>query len=63
MLISSVRSIIAAMRLPKTLWDKLIKMVVYFKNRSPGINGIIRYELGNHVKPNLSHLKVVGSRA
>ena len=62
-LMSSVRSILAAMHLPKTLWDELIKTVAYLKNRSPGINGITPYELGNHVRPNLSHLKVVGSRA
>ena len=62
-LISSVRSILADMHLPKTLWDELIKTVAYLKNRSPGINGITPYELGNHVRPDLSHLKVVGSRA
>ena len=60
---SSVRSILSAMHLPKTLWDELIKTVAYLKNRSPGINGITAYELSNHVRPNLSHLKVVGSRA
>ena len=60
-LISSVRSILADMHLPKTLWDELIKTVAYLKNRSPGINGITPYELGNHVRPDLSHLKVVSS--
>ena len=59
---SSVRFILAAMHLPKTLWDKLIKTAAYLKNRSPGINGIIPYELGNYIRPDLSHLKVVGSR-
>ena len=58
-----VRSILSAMHLPKTLWDKLIKTVAYLKNRSVGINGITPYELGNHIRPNFSHLKVVGSRA
>ena len=60
---SLVRSILAAMHLPKTLWDKLIKTVVYLKNRNPSINGITSYELGNYVYPNLIYLKVVGSRA
>ncbi len=60
---SSVRSILAAMRLPKTLWVGLIKTVAYLKNRSPGINEIIPYELANNARPNLSNLKVVGSRA
>ena len=62
-LMSPVRSILSAMHLPKTLWDELIKTVAYLKNRSPGINGITPYELGNHIRPDLSHLKVVGSRA
>ena len=62
-LMSSVRSILSAMHLPKTLWDELIKTVAYLKNQSPGINGITPYELSNHIRPNLSHLKVVGSRA
>ena len=60
-LMSLVCSILAAMHLPKTLWDKLIKTVAYLKNRSLGINSITAYELGNHVRPNLSNLKVVGS--
>ncbi len=62
-LMSLVRSILSTMHLPKTLWDELIRTVAYLKNRSPGINGITPYELGNHIRPNLSHLKVVGSRA
>ncbi len=60
---SPVRSILSAMHLPKTLWDELIKTVTYLKNRSPGINGITTYELGNHIRADLSHLKVVGARA
>ena len=51
------------MHLSKTLLDELIKTIAYLKNRSPGINVITSYELGNHICPNLSHLKVVGSRA
>ncbi len=35
----------------------------YLKNRSSGINGITPYELVNHAHSDLSHLKVVGSRA
>lgn len=49
-LMSSVRSILSAMHLPKTLRDELIKLVAYLKNRSPGINGITPYELGNHIR-------------
>lgn len=58
-LISLVCSFLAAIYLPKILWDELIKTVAYLKNQSPGINGITPYKLGNHVRLNLSHLKIV----
>lgn len=51
--------ILLVMHLPNMLWDKLIGTVIYLKNQSPGINNIIPYELGNHIYPNLSFLKVV----
>ncbi len=60
---SAVWSILSAMHLPKTLWDELIKTVAYLKNRSSGINSITPYKLSNHICPDLSHWKVVGSRA
>ncbi len=60
---SLVRSILSAIRLLKTLRDELIKTIAYIKNQSSGINVIKPYELGNHIRPNLNHLKVVGSRA
>ena len=60
-LMSLVCLVLSAMHLSKTLWDELIKTVAYCKNQSPGINGITLYELGNHISPNLSYLKVVGS--
>ncbi len=59
---SSVRSILAHVHLPKMLWDELIKTVAYLKDPSPDINYITPYELDNHVRQDLSHLKVVGSR-
>lgn len=51
------------MHLPKTLWEELIKTVAYLENENSGINDITLYELDNHVRPNLSHLKVIDSRA
>lgn len=51
------------MNLSKILWDKLIKTATYLKNWSPGVNGITIYELGNHVCPDFSYLKVVGPLA
>lgn len=62
-LMSLICSILLAMYLSKTLQDKLIKTVAYFKNQSLGINGIIPYKLGNYMQSNLSYLKVVGSYA
>ena len=59
---SSICFILAAMHLPKTFWDELIKTIAYPKNQSPGINDIIPYELGNHVCQNFSHLKVISSQ-
>ena len=59
---SSVQSILAAIHLPKTLWNRLIEMVAYVKNLSLDINGIRQYELSNNVLPDFSHLKVLDSR-
>ncbi len=60
---SSVWFILAAMHLSRTLCDQLLKTVVYLKNRNLGIKKITPYELGNHSCPDLSHVKVEGSRA
>ena len=60
---SLIQSILAAMHLPKTLWDELIKTVIYLRNQSPSINDITSYELDNYVCPDLSHLEVVSSQA
>lgn len=60
-LISLVCSVLSAMHLQKTPWDVLIKIVVYRKNRSSSNYGITLYEPGNHICPNINHLKVVGS--
>ena len=51
------------MHLSRTLCDQLMKTVVYFKNRNFGIKKITSYELGKHACPDLSHVKVVRSRA
>ncbi len=62
-LMSSVRSIMAAMRLPKSLWGEILKTVAYLKNRSPSQKEVTIYERANEEKPNLKHLRVVGSWA
>ena len=56
-LMSSVRSILSAMKLPKGLWPEIIKAVCYLKNRSPNTDGVTPYEKLNNKKPNLGHLE------
>ena len=53
----------AAMRLSKSLWRKILKTVAYLKNRSPNQKEVTLYERANEGKPNLKHLRNVGSRA
>lgn len=62
-LMSSVRSILAAMKLPKSLWSEILLAVCYLKNRSPYVNGVTPYESLNGLRPDLSHLRVLGARA
>ena len=51
------------MKLSKSFWLGILKTVAYLKNPSPGINGIILFEHFKGEKPNLRHLKIVGSYA
>ncbi len=53
----------AAMRLLKSLWGEILKTVAYPKNRSSSRKGVTPYERANEEKPNLKHLRIVGSRA
>ena len=62
-LMSSVRSILSAMKLPKGLWPEIIKTVCYLKNRSPNTDGVTSYEKLKDRKPNFRHLRVFGARA
>jgi hypothetical protein len=59
-----VRAIIAEVKLDKRLWMDLADTVVYLKNRSPtSAVATTPYELWHRVKPNLSHLRIIGSTA
>jgi hypothetical protein len=51
--------------LPKFLWEVLIAIATYLHNRSPSrpLGGKTPYEKVNGVKPNLSHLRIIGSKA
>ena len=63
-IMEKVRAIIAEAKLDKRLWMDLADTVVYLKNRSPTTAvATTPYELWHGVKPNLSHLKIIGSTA
>ena len=57
-----VRAIITEANLDKRLWMDLADTVVYLKNCSPtSAVATTPYELWHGVKPNLSHLRIIGS--
>src|ERR1700724_2376985 len=59
-----VRAIIAEAKLDKRLWMDLADTVVYLKNRSPTTAvATTPYELWHGTKPDLSHLRIIGSTA
>src|SRR5271155_4114551 len=59
-----VKSIITEFKLDKRLWMEIVDTVVYLKNRSPTrAVATTPYELWQGVKPNLSHLRIIGSTA
>src|SRR5205814_900105 len=59
-----VKAIIAEAKLDKRLWMEIASTVVYLKNRSPtSAVATTPYELWHGNKPNLSHLKIIGSMA
>ena len=63
-IIERVKAIIAEAKLDKRLWMDLAETVVYLKNRSPTTTvATTPYELWHGVKPNLSHLRIIGSTA
>src|SRR5271169_3280338 len=59
-----VKAIIVESKLDKRLWMDLAETVIYLKNRSPTIAvATTPYELWHGIRPNLSHLKIIGSTA
>src|SRR5271155_870506 len=59
-----VKAIIADTKLDKRLWMEIADTVVYLKNRSPtSAVSTTPYELWYGVKPDLSHLRIIGSTA
>ncbi len=60
---SLLRTILSNIKLHKSLWFKILITVAYFKNRSSGSDSITTFEKLQGDKPNLQHLRIVGSRA
>ena len=59
-----VKAIIAESKLDKRLWMEIADTIVYLKNRSPtSAVATTPYELWHGAKPNLSHLRIIGSTA
>ena len=59
-----VKAIIAEFKLDKKLWMELAETIVYLKNRSPTTAvATTPYELWYGEKPDLSHLRIIGSTA
>ena len=59
-----VKAIIAEFKLDKRLWMEIAETVVYLKNCSPtSAVATTPYELWHGTRPNLSHLKIIGSTA
>lgn len=61
-LMVTVRSILKAKQLPKSLWGEVLKTAAYIKNRSPKVDEITPYERANGIKPFLGHLRIIGAR-
>jgi len=61
-----VKAILAETGLPKNLWMELASTVIYLKNRSPtrsSLDGRMPYEAWHNKKPDVSHLRILGSVA
>jgi transposase InsO family protein len=62
---TKARSILFDSKLPNTLWDHIFKTVAYLTNRSPcrALGGLTPYEKLYGEAPDLSHLRIIESRA
>jgi len=63
-IIERVKAVISEGQLDKRLWMELVQAVVYLMNRSPTkAVETTPYEAWHGVKPNLSHIRILGSTA
>jgi hypothetical protein len=61
----AARSMILTSRLEKKYWSEAINTAVYLLNRTTNrrLNGITPYELWTGQKPDLSHIRILGTEA
>ncbi len=60
---SFVRTILSTMKLPQSLWFKILNTIEYLKNSSQGSDDITPFKKLRGEKPDLRHLRIVSSRA
>jgi hypothetical protein len=60
---NEIRTLLIDTHLPEELWIELVKTVVYLRNRSSTrtLDQLIPYECLYKKKPNVSHLRIIGS--
>jgi hypothetical protein len=60
---NEIRTLLIDTHLPEELWVKLVKTVVYLRNKSPIriLNQLIFYECLYKRKPDISYLQIIGS--
>ena len=64
-LIEKARTLMIESKLPKKLWTEALMTAMYLTNRSPttALKDVTPYELWHGLKPDISNLKIFGSRA
>ena len=62
-IINRIRTLLIDTHLPEKLWVKLIKTIVYLRNKSPIriLNQLTPYKCLYKKKPNVSHLRIISS--
>jgi hypothetical protein len=59
---NGIRTLLIDTYLPEKLWVKLVKTIVYLRNRSPTriLDQLTLYEYFYKEKPDVSHLRIIG---
>jgi transposase InsO family protein len=61
-LLEGIRSVVTGTKIPKSMWEEIAKTVNYIQNRLPtkALKLKTPEEMFSGIKPNLSHLRVIG---